>query len=199
MADTLHRELRTDFTDALISGHWELASIGFDLSVGRRFSRTTPEITVWGASAVRYLGPQLGLVLAAGRAGSDPVTALPGSRYLVAGLRLTLGSGAAVPHVELPRASQSARFHIGPTGLTGREIRLNVPGATTVELAADFTNWRPVALESAPGGDWRVVLPVAPGLHRVAVRIDRGNWQAPPDTRALVSEFGTKVGEVVIE
>jgi hypothetical protein len=68
-----------------------------------------------------------------------------------------------------------------------------------VELAADFTDWSPVALESASGGDWRVVLPIAPGLHRVAVRIDGGNWQAPPDTRAVVSEFGTRVGEVVIE
>jgi hypothetical protein len=199
MADTLRRELRTDFTDALISGHWELASIGFDLSVGRRFSRTTPEITVWGASAVRSLGPQLGLVVAAGRAGSDPVTALPGSRYVVAGLRLTLGNNTPAPHAEAPRSSQLARFRIGPTRLTGREIWLNAPGATTVELAADFTDWRPVALESGSGGDWRVVLPIAPGLHRVAVRINGGNWQAPPDSRAVMSEFGTRVGEVVIE
>jgi hypothetical protein len=199
LADTLRRELRTDFTDALVSGHWELASVGFDFSVGRRFSRTTPEITVWGVSAMRSIGPQLGLVLAAGRAGSDPVTALPGSRYVVAGLRLTLGANASAPRIETPRASHAARFRIGPGRLTGREIRLAAPGARMVELAADFTDWRPVALESAPEGDWRVVLPIASGLHRVAVRIDGGDWQAPPDTRTIVSEFGTRVGEVVIE
>jgi hypothetical protein len=68
-----------------------------------------------------------------------------------------------------------------------------------VELAADFTDWRPVALESALEGDWLVVLPITPGLHRVAVRIDGGSWDAPPDTRAMVSEFGTRIGEVVIE
>lgn len=198
-ADTMRRELRTDFTDAIVSGHWELASVGFDLSVGRRFSRTTPEITVWGVSAMRSLGPQIGLVLAAGRAGSDPVTALPGSRYLVAGLRLTLGANASAPRMETPRASQAARFRIGPSRLTGREIRLAAPGAEMVELAADFTDWRPVALESGPEGDWRVVLPIAPGLHRVAVRIDGGSWDAPPDTRAIVSEFGTRIGEVIIE
>jgi hypothetical protein len=199
LADTLRRELHTDFTDAIVSGHWEMASLGFDLSVGRRFSRTTPEITVWGVSAMRSLGPQLGLVVSAGRAGSDPVTALPGSRYVVAGLRLTLGANASAPRMEAPRASHAARFRIGPSRLTGREIRLNAPGAAMVELAGDFTDWRPVALEPAAQGDWRVVLPIAPGLHRVAIRVDGGTWQAPPDTRAVISEFGTRVGEVVIE
>jgi hypothetical protein len=199
LADTLRRELHTDFTDAIVSGHWELASLGFDLSVGRRFSRTTPEITVWGVSAVRSLGPRVGLVVSAGRAGSDPVTALPGSRYVVAGLRLTLGTSALPPLIESPHASPAARFRIGPSRLTGREIRLSAPGAQTVELAGDFTDWRPVALEPAPEGEWRVVLPIAPGLHRIAIRVNRGAWQAPPDTRTVVSEFGTRIGEVVIE
>jgi hypothetical protein len=199
LADTLRRELHTDFTDAMISGHWELSSLGFDLSIGRRFSRTTPEITVWGVSAMRSLGPQLGLVVAAGRAGSDPVTALPGSRYLVAGLRLTLGANRWLPRIETPSASPAARFRIGPSRLTGREIRLHAPAAQRVELAGDFTDWRPVALEPASEGDWRVVLPIAPGLHRLAVRVDGGDWQAPPDTRAVISEFGTRIGEVVIE
>jgi hypothetical protein len=199
LEDTLRRELHTDFTDATISGHWALGSLGFDVSVGRRFSRTTPEITVWNVSAMRSLGPQLGLLMAAGRAGSDPVTALPGSRYLVAGLRLTLGAGSSLPRVELPSAGPTARFRIGPSHLTGREIRLNAPGAQRVDLAGDFTDWRPVALEPAAGGDWRVVLPIAPGLHRLAIRVDGGDWQAPPDTRAVTSEFGTRIGEVVIE
>lgn len=199
LADTLRRTLRTDFTDAIISGQWEMASLGLDLSIGRRFSRTTPEITVWGVSAVRSLGPQLGLVVAAGRAGSDPVTALPGSRYLVAGLRLTLGANPSAPRIETSRASRAARFRIGPSRLTGREICLHAPAAHRVELAGDFTDWRPVALEPATEGDWRVVLPIAPGLHRVAVRLDGGGWQAPPDTRAVTSEFGTRIGEVVIE
>ena len=199
LADTLRRELHTDFTDAMISGHWELSSLGFDLSIGRRFSRTTPEITVWGVSAMRSLGPQLGLVVAAGRAGSDPVTALPGSRYLVAGLRLTLGANRWLPRIETPSASHAARFRIGPSRLTGREIRLHAPAAQRVELAGDFTDWRPVALEPASEGDWRVVLPIAPGLHRLAVRVNGGDWQAPPDTRTVISEFGTRIGEVVIE
>src|SRR6185436_534396 len=167
--------------------------------IGRRFSRTTPEITVWGVSAMRSLGPQLGLVVAAGRAGSDPVTALPGSRYLVAGLRLTLGASRWLPRIETPSASPAARFRIGPSRLTGREIRLHAPAAQRVELAGDFTDWRPVALEPASDGDWRVVLPIAPGLHRLAVRVNGGDWQAPPDTRTVISEFDTRIGEVVIE
>jgi hypothetical protein len=196
--DTLRLERRAVFTDAVISGHWALAATDFDLSLGRRFSRTTPEITLWDVTAVRNLAGPLALLVSTGRSGSDPVTALPGSRYLVAGLRVRL-SGASPPVVELPRIPEQAALRIGPPRITGREILLRVPGARTVELAGDFTDWRPVDLEPAPGGGWRVVLPIVAGLHRLAIRIDGQAWQAPPGSRRLTSEFGREVGEVAVE
>jgi hypothetical protein len=197
-SDTLRLERRAVFTDAVISGHWEFSATDFDLSLGRRFSRTTPEITLWDVTAVRNLAGPLALLVSTGRSGSDPVTALPGSRYLVAGVRVRL-SGASPPVVELPRIPEQTALRIGPSRITGREILLRVPGARTVELAGDFTDWRPVELDPAPGGGWRAVLPIAPGLHRLAIRIDGQAWQAPPGSCRLTSEFGYEVGEVAVE
>ncbi|HEX3234923.1 MAG TPA: glycogen-binding domain-containing protein [Gemmatimonadales bacterium] len=197
-ADTLSLERRTTFTDAMLSGRWELSRLDLDLSLGRRFSRTTPEITLWDVTAVRSLTGPLALLGSVGRSGSDPVTGLPGSRYLVVGLRVRL-SGAPMPVVELPAAPVRSGLRIGPARITGREILLQAPGAREVELAGDFTDWRPVELASAGGNEWRVVLPIAPGLHRLAVRIDGRAWGAPPGTRRMTSEFGSEVGEVAVE
>jgi hypothetical protein len=196
--DTLSLERRTTFTDAMLSGRWELSRLDLDLSLGRRFSRTTPEITLWDVTAVRSLTGPLALLGSVGRSGSDPVTGLPGARYLVVGLRVRL-SGSPTPVVELPAAPVRSGIRIGPARITGREIVLRAPGARAVDLAGDFTDWRPVELASIGGSEWRVVLPIAPGLHRLAVRIDGQAWRAPPGTRRLTSEFGSEVGEVAVE
>ena len=92
-ADTGLIERRTTYTDATVASAWDMAGMRLDLSVGRRFSRTTPEVLLWGITATRSLLPGIALLASAGRAGSDPVTALPGSRYLVLGLRLSTGPG----------------------------------------------------------------------------------------------------------
>jgi hypothetical protein len=76
---------------------------------------------------------------------------------------------------------------------------VRVPQAHRVELAGDFTDWRPVPLEPWADGGWRTVLTIPPGLHRLAIRIDGGPWRAPPGLRPLASEFGGEVAELVVE
>lgn len=190
---------RVALTDAVLSARWRLRSLDFDASLGRRFSRFTPETSIWGISASRDLSPTLALVAAAGRAGSDPVTSVPGARYFAVGLRLKVGAPAIAPLPMPTASSESAPFRIGPPVAAGREIVVQAPEAETVELAGDFTDWKPVALRPWGQDSWRALLPVAPGLHRLAIRIDRGAWHAPPGTRAIASEFGGEVAEVVVE
>ncbi|MGH7578660.1 MAG: hypothetical protein ACREM9_00695, partial [Gemmatimonadales bacterium] len=67
---------RVALTDAVVSGRWRISAVDFDASIGRRFSRLTPETTIWGLSASRGIAPSLALVAAAGRSGSDPVTSV---------------------------------------------------------------------------------------------------------------------------
>jgi hypothetical protein len=115
-----------------------------------------------------------------GRVGSDPVTAVPGSKYLVMGLRLRLGPAIPAAFGPMPKTADNTPFRVGPSLPAGREIIVRAPGASQVELAGDFTDWRPVALQPSGDHGWRAVLPIPPGLHRLAVRFDRAPGAAPP-------------------
>lgn len=191
---------RLSLTDAMVSTRWRVADLDLDLALGRRFGRNTPELTIWGVSASRAITPSLALVAGAGRSGSDPITAVPGSRYLVMGIRLRLGPTATTSFGPLPAvASDRAPLRIGPALPAGREVVVRAPGASRVDLAGDFTDWRPVTLQPAGDGGWRTILPIRPGLHRLAVRIDQGSWQAPPGVRPVQSEFGGEVAEIVVD
>ncbi|CAN5705443.1 hypothetical protein BH24GEM1_BH24GEM1_14960 [soil metagenome] len=190
---------RVKLTDAVLSGRWRFRSLDFDATLGRRFSRFTSESTIWGLSAARSISPSLALVAAAGRAGSDPVTSVPGARYFALGLRLKVGSHTAAPLAAPAAAAATAPFRIGPALPAGREILVRAEAARTVELAGDFTDWKPVALQPWGEGEWRALLPMSPGMHRLAVRIDGGAWRAPSGTRPIASEFGGEVAEVIVE
>jgi hypothetical protein len=192
-------DMRTSLTDAVFSTSWRIASFDLDLALGRRFSRNAPEMTIWGVSAARSLSSQVALVGGAGRSGADPVTAVPGAKYLVFGLRLKLGPAAAPVFNWLPPPPEDSPLRIGPALPAGREILIRVPGAKQVELAGDFTDWAPVALQQVEDSGWRAVLPIAPGLHRMAIRIDQGAWRPPPGTRPVRNEFGGDVAEIVVE
>jgi hypothetical protein len=190
---------RVALTDAVLSGRWRIESLDFDASLGRRFSRSTAETTIWGLSASRSIAPSLALVAAAGRAGSDPVTSVPGARYFALGLRLKVGSQVIAPLPAAAARTRTAPFRIGPAVAAGREIVIQAVDARAVELAGDFTDWKPVALRPWGEDGWRALLPISPGLHRLAIRIDGGAWHAPPGTRAITSEFSGEVAEVVVE
>jgi hypothetical protein len=190
---------RVALTDAVLSGRWRINAVDFDVTLGRRFSRTTPETTIWGLSASRGIAPSLALVAAAGRSGSDPVTSVPGARYFALGLRLQVGSPGA-PSLPAPTAASArAPFRIGPAVGADREIVIQAANVRGVELAGDFTDWKPVSLRRWGNHSWRAVLPISSGLHRLAIRIDGGAWQAPPGTRPIPSEFGGEVAEIVVE
>jgi 1,4-alpha-glucan branching enzyme len=78
-------------------------------------------------------------------------------------------------------------------------LRVNAPGAHSVEINADFTNWTPVKL--APAGDdwWTSTLPLKPGKYQMNLRVNGGDWTVPPGLLSMVDEFGGTVGLLVLE
>jgi hypothetical protein len=79
-----------------------------------------------------------------------------------------------------------------------RIIYVHAPAARTIELMADFTDWQPIAMRHASNDEWQVAMHIAPGSHRVNIRVDGGEWSAPPGASTVQDEFNGVVGLVVV-
>ena len=70
-------------------------------------------------------------------------------------------------------------------------FRLDAPDARTVQLAADFTEWRPeYALNETAPGVWTVVVAVEPGVHQYAFVVDGDRWVSDPLAPGVDDGFG---------
>jgi hypothetical protein len=119
-------------------------------------------------------------------AGSYPVDHLigtPGGRFLTLGLSLTTGRAER----RLPSASGVPAPAAGLTRLT-----IRMPDARRVDVAGDFSSWKPIAATRAPNGVWFVDLRVPSGQYRYAFRIDETAWAVPDGTAAVDDGFGGK-------
>jgi len=77
-------------------------------------------------------------------------------------------------------------------------VRVHCRDVTSVEIAGDFTDWKPVALLRMHGGWWYESVPVSPGVHRVQLRLNGGPWQAPPGLPRADDGPGGPSGTLVI-
>ncbi len=186
---------------------------------------TEPGARAWAsADAVWQATGRFALVGAVGRSPIDPVAGVGGGSYGALSLRVALRGDAPAepPRVLLPRVNVTGAPSAGsaPVGggtsapdggadvgaalltvteLGGERVRLELvlPGAGRVELAGDFTDWEPVALRRE-GGRWTLELALEPGVHRLNVRVDGGEWGVPPSLTAVDDGFGGRVGLLVV-
>ena len=155
----------------------------------------------WGsASAERWVAPHVALVASAGRALGDVVRGVPPTRYASLSLRVALQPRASLVPRPVAPPMRGPRLIVGDAGAgAARGIEVHVESASSVEIMADFTAWQPVALErNSSGGVWRLERAVEPGLHRVAVRIDGGEWNVPANLPRVSNGFGGTVGLVTV-
>lgn len=193
--------------DAVATFHWERGPLDLDASVGARLRTSTDAARRWGAaSATIWLTHTLGLVAAGGTSPESFLQGFSNVRYATLGLRV---SSTPRARAELPPRPTRAEERTPPTasrlvvvhdaGTATRTIRLVTPGATRVELMADFTDWLPVPLERIAPDTWELPTRVAPGTYRVSVRVDDGEWGAPPGVPGRKDEFGGEGGVVVVQ
>jgi hypothetical protein len=179
-----------------VAGNWLHQANGWstNLVVGaRRRTNTSGIATYQQADATLWIAPRVGVTLAAGRTLEDLVRGVPRTRYLAAGLRI-----ATVPHLTITRRRAAAGPRMTAARLADGQQRIEVRApAERVELMGDFTNWAPVALERE-GDVWRLDAHVAPGPHRVAIRIDGGAWIVPVNLPHVEDDFGGVVGIITI-
>jgi hypothetical protein len=209
LGDSL-RFVDADLTLRLAQGPIDLAALGGT----RWWSRPAGAAgSSWGgATAAFWLGPHLAVVAAGGSYPADYAQGLPAGSYISLGLRLAsrrpdredsrgydaalarIGHPSEVGHGSLMPAPVVPAFEVGPSGEGRQRFRLRAPGAQSVELIGDFTEWQPLPLARASDGSWKVTLELAPGVYRVNLRVDGGVWGVPPGLPAITDDFGGAVG-----
>ena len=166
---------------------------------------------VWGeASALVPLTRQISLAISGGSYPSDPVRRVLGATYFEAGFRIATGGTEQLPVLIDPApVLAAARARINAVNSSNSQIeiiesgalhtiRIRTAAAKSVEIMADFTDWQPTSLINAGHDVWELQLKLTPGVHRLNVRIDGGDWMVPAGARQEQDEFGGVVGIIVV-
>jgi hypothetical protein len=199
----------TAYSDLKSSGRWRRQWLVLEGVLGARvWSRGGGRGLYGEGSATVSLSEHTALVLSAGRYPTDAVSGSIAGRYATLAIRMgTIAvrrpAPAMLPHVLVPVSGSDGGSTTTETALEiqrgrGDAVRLllSAPGATTVEVSGDFTDWRPVSLTRTPAKTdlWQTTLQIPPGIHRINVRRDGGPWMAPRGTTRATDDFDGEVG-----
>jgi hypothetical protein len=207
---------RVDYTDYGASMRWQHPSAEFVAAMGMRTGAgpdNIPGAKRWLESwTTLWITRRLALVGGIGAFPTDVQQGLPGGRYASAALRVATGrppvndpavrAELTLPY-ELNRLRRgrllAERFTVVDDEASGlRLITVRVAEARRVELMADFTDWLPEQLQRVGPEEWRLTIAVAPGVHRVNLRVDGGPWTVPPGLNAVRDDFGGEVGLLIV-
>ncbi|MEP7382056.1 MAG: hypothetical protein ABI910_10240 [Gemmatimonadota bacterium] len=191
---------------------WTHRKVTFDASLGVRVGEALRGTVGWGSFTATW--PLVEGVLGTVSVGSYPVDiiqGLPGARYAAIALRLPNGRFMlrerptrlpTAPAVERPTLPETERLALVIGGsldsLSLREIRVWAPGISEVELMADFTDWVPVPMVRQSNGVWRGYYRVTAGIHRVNLRLNRGELDVPVNLARVRDDFVGDVGLVIV-
>jgi hypothetical protein len=205
----------TVFTDAGVNVMFDRGAAMLAMSLGTRVGSTGGRSTSWGnVSLVAPLAGPVSLVAAAGTYASDPVLSLPGGQYVSFSLRIAARRASARAAERLASTSESPQpqnaiasargkilaFTVRDAGGDRRTLRVEVAGASRVEIMGDFTDWDVRPLRSSTGGRvWEITLPLSRGTHRMNLRVDGGEWTTPPGLTTIRDDFNGTVGILVVE
>ena len=196
------------FADTEAAMRWERDRVEAGLSGGLRtgsgFVASAGAARNWAsASLLVRLTSYAAVVGSAGTYPVDLAQGFPGGRFASVGLRFATPrprrearSDAPPRELETPRAVTA--FALEPAGNGRWTIRLRAPEARSVEINADFTGWKPVALTAGADGAWTATFTIAPGTYQMNLRVDGGTWLAPPGLVAVRDEFGGVFGVLTV-
>ena len=190
---------RRSWNDAELALHWGIGRLAFRGVIGTRVFTAHQPNELWGQVHGAYvLTPDLSLIAATGIHPSAAAYGATRARFLEVGFRM---APSALVRPRLPRGVRpvAAAFEVSSAVDGRRTLRIRVPNARTVELSGDFTGWKPITLTPAGTDRWEATLSIAPGLHRVAIRVDGDAWTPPPGVPAVPDEFQGTVGIILVK
>ncbi|HEY9228672.1 MAG TPA: glycogen-binding domain-containing protein, partial [Gemmatimonadaceae bacterium] len=196
-------ERQSQFGDLEGSMHWDLGALELTAQMGHRFGNSydvTADSRRWSAATgTIWLNERIAVIAGGGRQPALPLRGIPARTYAMAGLELAYWplSKNSVP-VSLPRSPlvKSFEHHAAATGM--QKIIIRVGGVETVDVMGDFSDWTPLTLIRRGRDLWELSIPMSPGVHQINVRVDRGQWTAPPNLPTTKDAFSGEVGLMVI-
>jgi hypothetical protein len=184
------------WSEAEAAVYWARGRWALDAAIGRPFTGIATGSIWTRLDATLALNERVALMVGGGIAPVELSLVSPDRRRLTVGFRWTR---APLPRTAAPAIEPvAAAFRVERTDARRARIFVRVPAARTVELGADFTGWQPVALERTAPDEWSITLPIAPGTYHVNLRINGGNWIAPPGLPRVRDDFAGVVGLVVV-
>jgi hypothetical protein len=176
--------------------YWGRGRWALDLGLGRALTGIATGSVWTRLDATLALNDRVALIVGGGAASAQLSLVAPDRRRLTVGFRWTR---APLPHAAAPAIEpEAAAFRVERADHLRARISVRAPAARTVELGADFTGWRPVALERTAPDEWSITLPISPGTYHVNLRVNGGNWIAPPGLPRVRDDFAGVVGLVVV-
>ncbi|MFI5311445.1 MAG: glycogen-binding domain-containing protein [Gemmatimonadales bacterium] len=182
--------------DATLAAHYARGPLTIGASHTWRggLRQTTATQTAFAWSAEYVLTSRFAVAVGGGRQLADPIRGTPDAHITSALVRVAvLPWRAANPADALVASARLA----GTAGGAVLIVHVVAADSARVEVAGSFSAWEPVALRRTPDG-WEAQVPLGPGTHRVAVRINGGPWRAPANLGKVRDEFGGEAGIVVV-
>ncbi|HJQ65480.1 MAG TPA: glycogen-binding domain-containing protein [Gemmatimonadales bacterium] len=144
-----------------------------------------------GSAEVR-LSPRVSLEASGGNVLPDPYQGFPRSAFIMAGVRLQLGSRA--PGSMAPR---NGLFSVTRRS-DGVVIRLRPGAHTTVAIAGDWNSWTATPLTKVGPNVWEISLSLQPGTYHYTVLIDGQAWTIPGGVPSVPDGMGSQVAVLTV-
>lgn len=190
-------------TDLEASVRWEHRLLEVTMRGGQRFGDSfdaTPESRQWASGTVAvWISEQVAAVAGGGREPAQPTRGLPARSFGSLGVMLAYWP---IPRGTVPVASPAAlvqAFELRPAGPELQRITVRIGGVESVEVMGSFSDWEAMPLIRRGRDTWELLIPMTSGVHQINMRIDRGQWIAPPGMPALKDGFNGEVGVVVVK
>jgi AMP-activated protein kinase-like protein len=179
---------------------WEARRLAVQLTLGGRVATHNVPGGAWaGAEIAVILARPLSLVLGAGTASGSRFALDAEHHYLTLGFRLRPPMGTTL--IARPEPVPVTMGPLAVDALSPGHYRLSVwaPRAHAMEIAGDFTGWKPRPLTRGEAGEWSLTLALLPGAHHLNACVDGGAWIVPPGLTTMTDDFAGEVGVLVIE
>jgi hypothetical protein len=196
-SDTTNRG--RNWSDAEVSFHWGAGRLAFRSVVGARFLTAHQPNELWGQVLGTYaMAGDVALIASAGVHPSSAAYGVSRARYMQLGFRIA-PNALLKPRLPTSVRPAAVAFEVKDADRGLRTLRIRVPSARTVELSGDFTGWKPITLTRGDDDRWETTIPIAPGMHRLAIRVDGDAWTPPPGVTTVPDEFQGTVGVIVVK